>query len=154
MDRRVTHLLPSRLQQAIAGLAKGGSPKRPSPSQSRTKGSPRKRSAPLAPPPPPPPPPPAAAAAAGPSAVDDENWWPDGPGVEFVVEEERPRVKISTNHLMFPMTALGIPRDATMQLTNLEKEPVHWNIFGYSVPYLVKVRGGRGRPLVGTAAGL
>ena len=77
--------------------------------------------------------------------VSDDDWWPDGPGVEkMVTDEGKPWLVISTNHLMFPLTALGIPSEAELRLVNVGEETLSWNIFGYSVPYLVKVSGSKG----------
>ena len=62
----------------------------------------------------------------------------------MVTDEGRPWLIISTNHLMFPLTALGIPSEAELRLVNVGEETLSWNIFGYSVPYLVKVSGSSG----------
>lgn len=71
----------------------------------------------------------------------DTGWWPRPPGrQQFINEHGQPKLLLSTNHLMFPRTPLGVPRSLTLQLTNLSQEVIKWNMFGYSMPYLITVR--------------
>ncbi|XP_037077087.1 uncharacterized protein LOC119098271 [Pollicipes pollicipes] len=73
-----------------------------------------------------------------PPVAADAGWWPQPPGVEqLVTDNGQAKLRLSTNHLMFPRTSLGVPRALALQLTNLGDDVLKWNIFGYSVPYLV-----------------
>ena len=113
---------PPARQTAPELIKPGTSPSRPAASSpTKPKPSPRKRGA----------------------AVPDDDWWPDGPGTEkLITERGRPRLRISTDHLLFPLTALGVPGEATLFLTNEGEDTLSGNVFGYSQPYLVKVGGG------------
>ncbi|XP_043197524.1 uncharacterized protein LOC122368001 [Amphibalanus amphitrite] len=68
----------------------------------------------------------------------DTGWWPRPPGQQQLISERgQAKLRISTNHLMFARTPLGTPRSLSIQLTNLSQEVIKWNIFGYSMPYLI-----------------
>ena len=70
----------------------------------------------------------------------DTGWWPRPPGQQQIISEHgQAKLRISTNHLMFARTPLGTPRSLSIQLTNLSQEIIKWNIFGYSMPYLITV---------------
>ena len=76
----------------------------------------------------------------------DTGWWPRPPGQQqLITDHGHAKLRISTNHLMFARTPLGTPRSLSIQLTNLSQEIIKWNIFGYSMPYLITVSVGGGR---------